>query len=355
MARVFVTGASGFIGGALAARLLERGDEVVGLARSDEAAAVIARRGAEVARGDLLDEDTLAAGMEGCALAYHVAAVNTHCPSDAAMLLRVNVEGTENAVRAAARAGVPRMVFTSSAASVGEPAGTVGREDTAHRGWYLSVYDRSKHLGEQAAFRAAQRLGVELVAVNPSSVQGPGRSSGNGRIIIAYLNGRLRVFVDTYVSVVDVADTVEGHVLAAARGRSGQRYVLNGATIPSAEALRIVSELSGISQPVRMVPPALARAAAAVADGVARARGKTSSICRARVRTILHGHRYDGSLATRELGLTYTPVTETFRRTIDWAVAEGLVTRPLPERRGPTTPSVPSGTSSRIAKQGREP
>ena len=355
MARVFVTGASGFIGGALAARLLERGDEVVGLARSDEAAAVIARRGAEVARGDLLDEDSLAAGMEGCALAYHVAAVNTHCPSDAAMLLRVNVEGTENAVRAAARAGVPRMVFTSSAASVGEPAGTVGREDTAHRGWYLSVYDRSKHLGEQAAFRAAQRLGVELVAVNPSSVQGPGRSSGNGRIIIAYLNGRLRVFVDTYVSVVDIADTVEGHVLAAARGRSGQRYVLNGATIPSAEALRIVSELSGISQPVRMVPPALARAAATLADGVARARGKTSSICRARVRTILHGHRYDGSLATRELGLTYTPVTETFRRTIDWAVAEGLVTRPLPERRGPTTPSVPSGTSSRIAKQGREP
>jgi dihydroflavonol-4-reductase len=337
VARVFVTGASGFIGGALAARLLERGDEVVGLARSDEAAAVVARRGAEVARGDLLDEDSVAAGMEGCALAYHVAAVNTHCPSDPAMLLRVNVDGTESAVRAAARAGVPRMVLTSSAASVGEPPGTVGREDTVHRGSYLSVYDRSKHLGEQAAFHAARRLGVELVAVNPSSVQGPGRSSGNGRIIIAYLNGRLRVFVDTYVSVVDIADTVEGHLLAAARGRSGQRYVLNGATIPSGEALRIVSELSGISEQVHMVPPALARAAATLAEAVARARGKTSSICRARVRTILHGHRYDGSRATRELGLSYTPVAETFRRTIEWAVAEGLVTRPLP--RAPDVPA----------------
>jgi dihydroflavonol-4-reductase len=138
------------------------------------------------------------------------------------------------------------------------------------------------------------------------------------------------VFVDTYVSVVDITDTVEGHLLAAARGRSGQRYVLNGATIPSEEALRIVSELSGISEPVRMVPPALARAAATLAEGVARARGRTSSICRARVRTILHGHRYDGSLATRELGLSYTPVAETFRRTIEWAVAAGLVTRPLP-------------------------
>ena len=332
MTRVFVTGASGFIGGALATRLLERGDEVVGLARSDEAAAVVATRGAEVARGNLLDEDSLVAGMQGCALAYHVAGVNSHCPSDPAMLLRVNVEGAEATVRAAARAGVPRVVFTSSAAAVGEPAGTVGREDTTHRGSYLSVYDRSKHVGEQAAFRAAQRLGVELVAVNPSSVQGPGRSSGNGRIIIAYLNGRLRVFVDAYVSVVDIADTVDGHLLAAERGRSGQRYVLNGATIPSPEALKIVSELSGVSEPVRMVPPALARAAATLSEAVGRARGKPSSLCRARVRTILHGHRYDGSRASRELGLTYTPIAETFRRTIEWAVAQGLVTRPLPRR-----------------------
>ena len=330
MARVFVTGGSGFIGGALAARLHERGDAVVALPRSDAAAAAVARRGAEVARGDVLDEDSLAAGMAGCVLAYHVAGINTHCPSDPAMLLRVNVEGAEAAVRAAARAGVGRLVLTSSAASVGEAAGTVGREDTPHRGSYLSLYDRSKHRGEQAAFAAGRRLGVEVVAINPSSVQGPGRAAGNGEIIIAYLNGRLRAFVDTYVSVVDVDDTVDGHLLAAERGRGGERYVLNGATIPAREALDIVSELSGIRDPVRMLPPALARWGAALAEGVARSRGRTSSLCRARVRTILHGHRYDGSRATRELGLRYTPVADTFRRTIDWAVAEGLVTRPLP-------------------------
>jgi dihydroflavonol-4-reductase len=330
MARVFVTGASGFIGGALASRLVERGDEVVALARSDRAEAAVIARGARAVRGDVLDEDSLAAGMHGCELAFHVAGTNTHCPADPGLLLATNVEGAVNAVRAAARTGIPRLVLTSSAASVGEAAGTVGHEETVHRGSYLSVYDRSKHLGELAAFAAARDQGVDVVAVNPSSVQGPGRSTGNGKIVIDYVNGSLRLFVDTAVSVVDVADTVEGHVLAAERGRPGRRYVLNGATIPAREALEIVSGLTGVHQPVRMVAPRLAYSAAAVAELMARMRGRATSLCRARVRTILHGHRYDASRSQRELGLAYTPIAETFRRTIAWAVAEGLVTRPLP-------------------------
>ena len=330
MARVFVTGASGFIGGALTTRLLERGDQVVGLARSDTAAEKVAARGAEVARGDLLDEDTIAAGMVGCDEAYHVAGVNSHCPPDPDMQMKVNVGGAEAAVRAAAKAGIGRMVYTSSAASLGEPAGTVGTEDCVHRGSYLSVYDRSKHEGEQAVFAAAAETGVEVIAVNPSSVQGPPRTGGNGGIIIAYLNGKLPAFVDTQVSVVDIQDCVEGHLLAAERGESGQRYVLNGATLHSLQALEIVSQLSGVRDRVRMIPPPVARAAVALAETAYRLRGKTPSVCRARVRTILHGHRYDGSRATRELGLDYTPVADTFARTIEWAVAEGLVTRPLP-------------------------
>jgi dihydroflavonol-4-reductase len=325
MARVFVTGASGFIGGALTTRLLERGDDVVGLARSEEAAAKVAARGAEVARGDLLDEESIAAGMAGCDAAYHVAGVNSHCPADPDMMLRVNVGGAEAAVRAAAKAGIGRMVYTSSAASLGEPEGTVGDEECTHRGSYLSVYDRSKHEGEQAVFATAADTGVEVVAVNPSSVQGPPRSGGNGAIIIAYLNGKLPVFVDTHVSVVDIEDCVEGHLLAAERGRSGQRYVLNGATLDSLEALEIVSGLSGVRDRVRMVPPQVALAAAGIAEAAYRLRGKSPSLCRARVRTIVHGHRYDGSRATRELGLRYTPVADTFARTIEWAKGEGLV------------------------------
>jgi dihydroflavonol-4-reductase len=332
VARVFVTGASGFIGGALTTRLLERGDQVVGLARSDAAADKVAGRGAEVARGDLLDEESLAAAMVGCELAYHVAGLNSHCPPDPDMMLRVNVGGAEAAVRAAARAGIGRMVYTSSAAALGEAPGTVGTEDGAHRGSYLSVYDRSKHEGERAVFRVAAETGVEAVAVNPSSVQGPPRTGGNGGIIIAYLNGKLPVFVETHVSVVDIQDCVEGHLLAAERGESGRRYLLNGATLHSLEALEIVSELSGVHDRVRMIPAPVARAAAAVAEAAYRVRGKTPSVCRARVRTILHGHRYDGSRVTRELGLEYTPVADTFARTIEWAVAEGLVTRPLPGR-----------------------
>ncbi|ADB51570.1 NAD-dependent epimerase/dehydratase family protein [Conexibacter woesei] len=330
MARIFLTGGGGYIGGALASALRARGDEVVGLARSDAAARALAARDVEVVRGDVLDAAALARGMADCELAYHVAGVNSHCPKDPARLTRVNVVGTETVVRAAARAGIRRVVFTSSAASVGEAQGTVGTEESPHRGSYLSLYDRSKHDAERVAFAVGAETGVEVLALNPSSVQGPPRKGGNGAIIIAYLNGRLRAFVETHVSVVDVQDVVAAHLLAAAGGSAGERYILNGATLPSAEALALVSELAGIEDRVPMVPPWLARGAATLVESTLRLRGRTSPICRARVDTILHGHRYDGSRAERELGLRYTPVAETFRRTIAWAVEEGLVTRPLP-------------------------
>ena len=326
MSRVFLTGGSGLIGGALATRLLERGDEVVALARSDAAERALTARGAAVARGDLLDEDALAAGMAGCELLYHVAGVNTMCPDDPAALFHANVRGAELAVRAAARAGVPRIVLTSSAATLGEAEGTVGSEDSPHRGTYLSVYERTKHEGELAAFAAARSAGVELVAINPCSVQGPGRAGGTGRILIAYLNGRLKAFVETDISIVDIDDCVTGHLLGAERGRAGERYVLSGAAITSREALEIVSELSGVRHRVRILPPAAARVAGAAVEAAYRVRGRRPPVCREMVGTLLHGHRYDGSRATRELGLTYMPVAETFRRTIEWARRQGLVT-----------------------------
>jgi dihydroflavonol-4-reductase len=325
---VFLTGGSGLIGGALARRLAERGDEPVALARSDAAERKLAELGARVVRGDVLDEDALAGGMAGCELLYHVAGVNSMCPDDPAALFHVNVRGAEAAVGSAARAGVGRVVLTSSAASLGEPHGSVGREDTRHRGTYLSVYERSKHEGEIAAFAAARRAGIELVSVNPSSVQGPGRASGTGRILIAYLNGRLRAFVDTHISIVDIDDCVDAHLVAAERGQNGERYVISGAAISAREALDIVSDISGVRRDVKILPAPLARAAGAIVEGAFRARGKTPPVCREMVRTLLHGHRYDGSRATRELGLEYTPVADTFRRTIDWAIAEGLVRRP---------------------------
>jgi dihydroflavonol-4-reductase len=333
VARVFITGASGFIGGALLTRLHENGDDVVALTRSDAAAAALQDR-ARVVRGDVLDEDALAAGMEGCELAYHVAGVNTLCPSDPAHLIHVNVRGAEAAVRAAARAGVRRLVLTSSAAALGEAEGTVGSEDSPHRGWYLSTYERSKHEGERAAFAAARRAGVDLVAVNPSSVQGPGRTGGTGRIMLAYLNGRVRAFVDTRISLVDIRDCVEGHLLAAEHGRTGERYVLNGVALTSRDALATIAEITGVADRVRFLPAPVASGVAAVAEAAFKVARRTPPLCREMVRTMLHGHLYDGSRATRELGLHYTPAREMFTRTVEWALANGLVRRPLPAWEG---------------------
>jgi dihydroflavonol-4-reductase len=331
--RVFLTGGSGFLGGALLKALLARGDEVVALARSERAAAAL--DGATVVRGDTLDEDALTTGMQGCDIVFHVAGMNTLCPEDPVEMIHVNVRGAEAAVRATARAGINRLVLTSSAASLGEARGTTGDEESPHRGWYLSVYERSKREGELAALAAGERDGVEVVAVNPSSVQGPGRAGGTGRIMIAYLNGRLRAFVHTNISIVDIRDTVAGHLLAAERGEPGRRYVLNGATLTSGEALDIVAAMTGVVEKPRFLPPAVATTAAALMESGFKAAGKHPPVCRAMVRTMLHGHRYDGSRAQRELGLRYTPVRDTFARTIEWALAERLVKRPLPDFSAP--------------------
>jgi dihydroflavonol-4-reductase len=323
--RTLVTGGSGLIGGALIAELLARGDDVVALARSDPAAQALRARGAQVARGDLFDEPALRGAAQGCDFVYHVAGINTLCVSDPALMLRTNVDGAASVTLAAARAGARRLIHTSSAAAVGEARGTVGNEDSPHRGSYLSVYERSKHLSESAVLRAAAGTELEVVFVNPASVQGPGRASGTGKLLIACLDGRLRVFIDTTVSIVDVADCVRGHVLAAERGVPGARYLLCGAVLPITEAFELARRIAGVSGRPLVLPPLVARSGAAIVELIYRALRRPPPICRAMIETMLHGHRYDGSRAARELGITYTPVEETLRRTIEWAAAEGLM------------------------------
>ena len=323
--RAFITGGSGFIGGALVARLRAEGREVVALARSDAAGRALAARGATVARGDVLDEAALAAAMAGCRTAFHVAGVNSLCPRDPAALHRVNVRGSVAVARAAARAGVERLVLTSSAATLGERAGTTGREDTAHRGSYLSAYERSKHEAERAVLATAAAHGLAAVAVNPCSVQGPGRTGGTGRILLALVSGRLKVFLDTRISLVDVEDCVAGHLLAEAMGRPGERYVLCGVTLSSREAFALVSRVTGRPVRPRLLPGGLAAAVGGAVELGFGAAGRPAPVCRAMVATLRHGHAYDGSKASRELGLAYTPVEETLRHTVRWAQAEGLL------------------------------
>jgi dihydroflavonol-4-reductase len=325
VARVFVTGGTGVIGTALVSRLLERGDAVVGLARSDVAAAALQARGVTVARGDGHDVDALARGMDGCRYAYNVAGVNALCVEDPRPMERMNVDGAAAAVRAAARAGISRLVHTSSAATIGEPPGAVGTEHTVHRGWYLSTYERTKTEGERAALAAAREVGQDLVLVNPSSVQGPGRAGGTGRFLLAFLDGRLKVFVPTVVSLIDIDDCVTGHLLACERGAGGERYLLNGMTLPIDRALALAAEVAGVQARPRLVPRRVATVAAGLLERGFRLAGRRPPVCREMVRTLLHGHRYDGSRAERDLGLRYTDPRETIGKTVAWARAEGLI------------------------------
>ncbi|MGN6166612.1 MAG: NAD-dependent epimerase/dehydratase family protein [Solirubrobacteraceae bacterium] len=325
MSRVFITGGTGLIGAALLTRLLDRGDDVVALARSQAAAAKLEARGVRMVRGEAYDERVLASGMAGCECAFHVAGVNSLCVTDPRPMELVNSTSPAAAVRAAARAGVGRLVHTSSAATIGEPAGTIGTEQTPHRGWYLSTYERTKTEGERAALTAAREVEQDLVCVNPSSVQGPGRAGGTARFLLAFLDGRLKVFVPTNISLVDIDDCVEGHLLAAERGGSGQRYLLSGTTLTMTDALALAGEVAGVRRRPVLLPRRVASIAAAIAERGFSIAGRQPPICREMVRTLVHGHRYDGSRAQRELGLHYTEPRDTLRRTLEWARAEGLL------------------------------
>jgi dihydroflavonol-4-reductase len=322
---VLVTGGTGFLGRAIIERLLNEGDEVKALARSDASTGELGALGTEPVRGDVLDLDALAAAMRGCDVVYHAAGANAFCARDPSQMFEVNVRGSQNVVLAAARAGVRRVVYTSSAATLGEASGTIGSEESPHRGWFLSDYERSKFEAEQAVFATARETGVEIVSVNPASVQGPGRASGSARLLLDYLNGRLKAVVDSQLSLVDIADCTEGHLLAGSRGTPGERYVLSGATLSVREGLALVASLVGVDRPLRALPPSLAMAVATAAETLGWVRRRSPRICRELARTLIHGHAYDGSKATRTLGLRYTPIEETLRRTVDWWVEQELV------------------------------
>ena len=320
---VLLTGGSGVVGGAVLQRLVAGGRSVRALARSDAAADAVRALGAEPVRGDVLDEPSLLAAVDGCEVVYHVAGVNKFCQKSARPMRSVNVQGSANVVKAAAIAGVRRIVYTSSAVSLGEAKGTVGSEESPHRGSYLSAYERSKHDAEQTVMGMMGVVPIQIVCLNPSSVQGPGRTSGTGQLLVAYLNGRLKGWVDTTVSLVDIDDCAEGHVLAEAKGSPGQRYVLSAASLGTPELMELMGRVAPGIRPPRVYPPVVAKAGVAASQVSAKLKGREPAVCGESLRTLLHGHRYDGSRAERELGLTYRPVEDTLRRTAEWLVETG--------------------------------
>lgn len=306
-------------------RLLADGRDVVALAHAPESSGPLEEMGATVVTGGLLDTDSLSAAMAGCDVVYNVAGLNAFCLRDPSPLYRVNVEGAVSVVRAASRAGVRRVIHTSSGSTIGEEPGTTGREDSPHRGSFSSDYERSKYEGERAVLAAGERYGIEVVSVNPASVQGPGRTGGTARLLIDYVNGRLKFFVDTRLSLVDIDDCSRGHVLAETRATPGQRYLLSGATLSTREALEMLSRIAGITRRVTNLPASVATGGATVVEAAYHLVRRKPPVCREQALAVVHGHTYDGSRATEELGLAYTPVEETFRRTLAWYEEHGYL------------------------------
>ena len=320
--RAAVTGGSGVVGGPVISHLVASGHEVVALARTGAAMDKVARLGARPSRGDILDPDSVRAFVAGADWVFHVAGVNEMCSANHRLMKRVNVDGTRNVAEACRRKGVHRLIHTSSAVTLGEAAGEVGSESTRHRGPYRSRYEESKVLAERLLELVS---GLEVVTVNPSSVQGPGRATGTGKLVIDVINGRLPFLVDATFSIVDIDDSARGHVLAAERGVPGERYVLSGATLTIREALRRVEAVTGMAPEVRYLPGWVAGVGATGLEVAYRIGRRRPPVCREMVSALRAGAAYDGSRATRELGLQYRAVDETIRRMIDWFRSQGLI------------------------------
>jgi dihydroflavonol-4-reductase len=328
--RALVTGATGFVGGLVLARLAAEGRPLRALVRSasDRARLPVGQdAGVQLAVGRLDDEESLLRAADGCTVVYHLAGVNRLCLADPTPMYQANVDGTRRMLAAARRAGVRRVVYTSSAAVLGGDGVHPVDETAPPPDRFTSHYARSKFEAEQVALATG---GVEVVAVNPSSVQGPGRTSGTARVFIDYLNGRLPFDLPARFGLCYTDDCVRGHLLAEVKGVPGERYILNSATLDNARAIELIAGIAGLPDRPRTLPLWAALALATAAEGVARVRGREPRVCRESIRTLGHPHLYDGGRAERELGLSYTPVRDALEATVRWYVAQGLITRPLP-------------------------
>lgn len=325
-APVLVTGGSGVVGSAVVRSLVAAGAEVGALARSAEAAAAVENLGAIAMDGDVLSADSVAKAVANRKFVLHVAGVNELCPRDPRRLWAVNVDGTRNVVRAAGAAGVERVVITSSVTAVGNPAGRPAVESDEPVGSFSSKYAESKWAGEKVAF--AEAGSTDVVVVNPASVQGPGRSTGTGKIILDLAAGRLPALVDATVSIVDIDDCAAGHLAACRVGSPGQRYILSGFTISIRQAVELLEGLIGERLGIRFVPATIARVVGPLLAPISRAVGGPP-LCREAIRTMTASHSYDGSRAERELGIVYRNPEETMRRFLAWANEAGIIDRPL--------------------------
>ena len=326
--RALVTGGTGFVGSQVVRALVEDGVDVRVLARSGSDRRALADLPVEVATGDLADPASLKAPLQGVEVLYHVAADYRLWAPDPAVLYRVNVGGTRALLLAAGAAGVSRIVYTSSVGTLGlPPDGRPGTEESPVRFEdMVGDYKRSKFLAEREAEAAAAR-GLPVVIVNPSAPIGPWdwKPTPTGRMLVDYLKGRMLAYLDTGLNLVHVQDVARGHLLAAARGRPGERYILGHGegNLPLRAIFERLAPYTGIQAPRVRLPHRVALAIGAGAEWVARFRGTEPAVARTAVRMAAKRMFFDPSKALRELGLPQTPVDQALRDAVDWFWANG--------------------------------
>ena len=321
-----VTGASGFIGGHLARALAERGDRLRLLLRPGSDRRGLAGFSFEEALGDLRDSDSLERAINGCSTVFHVAADYRLWAKDPTELKRSNVDGTRNLLEAANRAGVDKVVYTSTVGTIGIVGdGTPGDEDApVALADMTGQYKRTKFLAEQVALEYAER-GLPVVIVNPTAPVGEAdlKPTPTGRILVDFLRGAMPAYLDTGLNLVDVRDVAQGHLLAAERGRLGERYILGGQNLSLQEILQRLAAITGRQAPGVQIPYALAwlfgAAGTAWADWTGCApRAPLEAVRMARKKMYARSDK-----AQNELGWRPGPVDAALKRAVEWFQANG--------------------------------
>jgi dihydroflavonol-4-reductase len=326
--KALVTGATGFVGAAVARSLLGAQWQVRVLARPGSDRRNLKSLDVEVSEGDLADSNSLERAAQGCDGLFHVAADYRLGARDPAELYRSNVEGTRNVLSAAHRAGVQRIVYTSSVATIGIPAdGTPGDEQSPNSlENMIGHYKRSKYLAEEVV-REAARGGISVVIVSPSTPVGPGdvKPTPTGQLVLDAAAGRMPAYVDTGLNIVHVDDVAAGHLLAYERGRPGERYILGGQDMSLREILELIARLEGRNPPRVRLPYGVVLPIAYLAEGFARLTGRSGRITLEGVRMSRKKMFFSSAKAVRELGYRWRPPVQAFEDAIRWFRDNGLL------------------------------
>ena len=321
--KVFVSGATGFIGIQLVKRLVKQGDTVHALYRSESKADLIRLPGVNLFKGDILDASSLADAMKGCHAAYHTAAFAGVWSKDPKQVFRLNVDGAMNVIEAARKSGTARVVLTSTAGILGPSKKEPVNESTPPPSSFFTLYEESKFQLEQKLL-GRKEGNPEVVLVNPTRVYGPGylsESNGVTRMIKQYMEGSWRLLPGDGLSLgnyVYVEDVVSGHLLAMQKGLAGERYVLGGDNISYMQLFEFIRNASGVKHRLFKVPLWLMMALAGLMQGISAITGRPPLIVPNLVRKFSHNWIVSSQKAIRELGYEARNAEEGIKQTVQW-------------------------------------